>query len=554
MAIHKVLCSRYRGRTQGRVAEVGTSHNGRFVPIGTGLPTTVEGADGGTGSLNPSSLKMRNRVCEFEGDLYCVQRQDIYKWNKTTEEWELDHAAGAKYVSGFSYGDAMSAGLYVAAQGGINYMYHLWATAVPGTWRSVRKQGPLSGNGQYEAEIEHTTPFTSFNNANTGVSESLVYGGILDIVEYNSKVYGITTAAQNGSAESLNSIFTFDLMNQTMGSIALPSFNAGNNRWGQQVSFAAYKDRIFLLAPQGTTGGDTTINEIEYSIIELVGSTTITRLNLDTGTGAQRSVNTFNSSTSQGLLFSDGDYLYAAPLTNDSVNEGYKLHQIETSGQGLVDLGEITSGVLPDEMARGTQRVDQGLTSAQTTARALSYVQVDASGNDEIIIAHTNLAYGGNPYSFWKWEGPSTPMTFLGRGHGAEVALPSMKQGGGAYLWSEHKPFQVQIEDIQPSPVPGNIRLFYRLVGGSGEPASIRFLYNNQQQTANTFATLASVTSPAVSSGTAQMVLGGWEVTGVVADSGIVYQIDWRAELDGIVVGDNYVINPVAKIGALINT
>lgn len=545
MAIHKVLCSKYRTSTIGEFAQVGTSHNGKFSPIGTGLPTSVES----NGDTSAGRLNCKNRVIEFENELYCVQRSDIYKYNASINEWELDHAAGAKHNDADGWGDVYSLGLYIAPENGINYLYHVWGTAYTTSFRSVRKQSAFTGSGVYETEQTHSTPFGAYNSAAAG-NTSLEFGGFLDVVEFNSKIYSVCTFAVTATAETLASIFTYDFTTQTMGGVLFPAVSvSGADIWGNSIGFAGYNNRLFFLAAQGHSSSDVIFIEDGYVVVEIVGGVGVTRLEIATGNG-DNTVDTRASCSSKPIMFSDGDYLYAGPITSDTISAGYKLHQIETSGQALVDLGEITQTVLPDSIGRGSQRTDPNAVKAGGLInRATMYTQVDASGNDEIIMMHTHRSEPGVPASFWKWNGPSQQMSYLGRGHGAEVAMPSMRQGGGSYLWSNLKPFQAQIEKVEPSPVPGNIRLSYRLVGGSGEPVVARFLFDKQLEQAKTFASLQSVTSPAISSGVA---VSGSYVTGIVADQNILYEIDWKAEQDGIAVGDNYVINTVAFVGPLI--
>lgn len=541
MSIYKVLISRYRDKTN-RFAEVGTSHNGKFAAIGTGLPTSVEIQNAGW----EVTANAKNRVIEFESELYCVQRQDVYKFNSTNDKWEIDHAASGKYQPGGSldFGDSVTLGLYISAENGVSYLHHIWAASGTDTWRGVRKQSRFTGTGDWEQEVIYTTPFASLSADAT--YNTSTYGGVLDVLEFNGKIFALTSTAQTTSAESLHNPIIFDLKSNTMAQVTLPPVSFGE-KWASTGAFAAHQDRIFFLGYNQTQIGVGSVQINGAVICELIGTDLITKLTLSpVGSPVNRA--TYDIASSKPIFFSDGEYLYAGPYLDVDTTDGYALYKINPSGIDLVNLGE-TSGILPLSISRGPFLDPDIDRSDEFVPKVSIYTQVDASGNEEIIFAHFAQTNSGRPGSFWRWQGPNERLKYLGVGHGPEFSLPSFRQGGGAYLWSEHKKIQTQIENIEPSNTVGNATISFRIIGGSGQPAVVRFLYDNNTQFATTFASLEDVKYPVVSSG---VVASGNYVTGIIADENIVYKVDWKAQDDGIATGESYVINPVSFIGNLI--
>lgn len=225
-------------------------------------------------------------------------------------------------------------------------------------------------------------------------------------------------------------------------------------------------------------------------------------------------------------LFTDGTYLYALFYNNAS----WRCYQMDSA----YNITDITTTVLPAYLRAGS-----------LTSTSFRGWHIDAHldpENPEIWLTYTtNPTTLAATLSWYRWRGPSAQMEYAGTAGegGYDYWIGYDHAGGGQYAFSPGEP-NVQIEGDITAGSAGNLVVPVRIYPSNNLPddtlVDLKLDFKNGLTPPREYATLASV-SP---SGT----LIDSNTVRVGATSGTLYEVEWRASLDGILSGDRVTITP----------
>lgn len=516
----KILISKHRGTGAPKAF---TMLNGSTSQIGTDLPEVME-------ANNTRSLG-RNRILEFEGELYCAQTYNIFKYSASSGSWGLERGG-----SGLANSEPhLDYGLYVALVDDKPFLYHIFQSSTGADDIAIqKKESKFKGSGQWTEVASIDGPTTNFNG-----DTDAFFSGVIDVIQVGNTIY-FTCSFEDavGSADGVATTITFNMETENIGFISYPALESDSDIYAGPVCYCVHNGRLFIMVYEGFASGVNTIFQ-RISLIEIVGATGVKRDTI--AFNASDLVHPFGTSAlfeGRQVLFSDETNLYMMWHRYDSASDyGFHLqvYDAPVDSQLVTPIDDVETTVLP------TSFTQDGGSLPNARARWTTYTQVDGSGNSEIYLTHAPFGTAGNIQTIYKFNGSGTPLTTEGVGGDAAMSLPNNRQGGGQYEWSQFKPFDSQIEDIRPSDLLGNILIDFRIIGGSGQDVTAKFLYDVEGEHLTTFANIQTPTP----SGS---ISDGQTITGLVADSGILYTVNWQAQSDGVEIGDEFAISPLITL------
>lgn len=515
----RILMHKSRGVGAARVDAI---LNGNLQQVADTIPNGLESPFG--------QPLLRNSVAEFEGDVYVANGYNVYISIDGTGNWTLDFDA-----DGISRtADGYDVGLYPTTIDNMPYLYHIWNSGNT-TWVSSRKVSKFSSSGVWEPIITHTTT----QNINDD-------GGsfIRDIIQFNNIVYFMTAEDNYRLTEIDRAYFitTFNMETESMGEISHPaSLTAGAAIPQIPISFCAFNGELYYLMYYA--GGISNNEDFNGIQVNRINGTATANLLLDStfssddrniGWGAFSDGSTptnIEILSNKPVLFTDEDKLFALYYTEP--NAGFKLIRMAGAADGSLSWdGDFTTQVIPTFLQSGNAPSQAG--------RWTTYTQVNASGEKEIYLTFSSNSEEGTSVSWYQFINETSPLDFLGFGADSTYSIPNYRQGGGAYEWSIFKPLDIQIEQFTPSTSNiGSIEISYRIIKGTGQPVTASFLFDTEGEPTNTYCDLVN---PNIG------IIVNNSVDGITADTGNLYTVNWRAELQGVTVGTPFSIVPIVTL------
>lgn len=513
----RILVSKNRGDGNPKVF---TLLNGSVSQVGADLPTTME--------PNNNTSLARNRVIEFEGELYCAQNYNIYKYSEASGTWGLERG-GSGIANAENH---MDYGLYISLIDNVPTLYHIFqGSGTTGFTVSLnKKQSKFAGNGEW-SEVANlvATDRIFFGDQDT------TYPGLLDVLQVGNRIY-FAVAYENilFGQDGFNKVNVFDMETETPSSVANPAPLSTSFWFCPPISFCEHNGRLFYMMYDAVDAAPERFDAV--SLVEIIGSTSIKRDTILFNAGGVTQGTYWGAPTwfeGRHALFTDESNLYMLWHRADTVSDyGFRLQVYDApkDSQDVTPIDDVETTVLPNIFTQS----DGNLPNFR--ARWIPYTQITASGDSEIFLMHTPFGLDGSLGTIYKFNGSGSLLTTEGIGGDASFSMPSNRQGAGQYEWSEFKPFDSHIEDVRPSQIPGNMDVDFRITAGSGQAVRARLLYDIEGEHLNS---IASLQMP--SSGT---ITGGNTIINIVADSGILYTVSWQAQSDGVDVGQALTIVP----------
>lgn len=452
----------------------------------TAAETITGGTSGATGTVlyfygvesttYGNNLIATNRVILFNNNLYGIINGAVTLYNTSTSNWDVVY-----------FVDSPSTPLSGSIYGGFQILTLDSTQYLCATYMSTNCIGIKSSNGSTWTEFS-----TGTGNTYRGPRGKTVnFNNVMYVAYYNSGGLG-SVASINFLSES--------------ATVYTPDVNTEDVRFDLVV----FKNQLLLISRNNTTS--------YMSLFRLNNSQFTTVL------AFQDITTTSFISTSGGFaaLFPDNDgFLYAIWfLYNNTVNDGWVVQKIQSSGGVLTNLGSTTSTVL-GSLAYGTGN------SVSPTAAFQTFVDEYTNPGGSLII---NLAYKASAqasYNIYQWNGFSSALTDLSgtTTYDGNFTFADYKQGGGAYIFAQSK--VAIINDT--SEVSGGEILYYRTYGSG--TASIKFYYTTTGESPSTsIATLTNTSTGSIS--------GGNTITGVSIDNGATLQyVTWTSVADGVPQG-----------------
>lgn len=441
--------------------------------------------DGAGTGVNES--KQRNRVVQFQGQIYAMARDGVYQKDDPTTM-----TGGWTQVIAFTNPDTSNpgfSGLYVWDNNGSPGLVGLWkASDGSNSHRWVKFDGTTWTQGGPN----------NLNNFNV-YTDAIVFQNVLHTM-HSTTGGGNSMAAFDVSIESHTG---------TTGVIDADGI----------VSFCIFQGRLFALYNEGGTE-DKKLAEftggvwVEVSTIDAVS---------DTGPG---------TGVAQFALFTDGINLFALYANNNaSGDDGWRC-QRSTDGLVWVD---ITTTVLPASL-RSTN--DGGTFSANPQLqRFYPTYDVDASpGTVSIFLYYATNGTDATTLTMYQWNGTGSVITQVDTGGDVTHSIPSGFPNHGERIWS---PGELDVKIAGRTAVTGGEQVSFTAYGG-GSGFNFKLFYSTNGHPDLQEATLAGP----VTGGSATLNGGLNRVEGVAADGTTVYTVVWDISADGITPGERVIRAP----------
>lgn len=349
-----------------------------------------------------------------------------------------------------------------------------------------------------------TTSASFFAHDSGGSSGQPSNQEVCGLTFYNGIVYWFW------NNQSGTTILTYNVASPgiTLGT-TMPN-SATNGPWGDML---VWNNELWLVA--------TTTGAAALTLYKLVGSSFVSQATIATTTWAV--------GFQKPCLFTDGTDLFCLALPNTAAWNLYRI----TSALAVTN---ITSSVI------------SGFTGQDVDSRWRFIVdQHQNPTSPEIILMYQgDTSTGSN--SFYKWNGVSLPLTFIGSAGSVDfqIAVANPKQGGGEMMFTVGEP-HIQIEGaLAASTIPGQTTISYRIYEStlfpSGTPAQVKMFFNTDLETPTTRCRL---TNPQPG-----LMLDEYTIGNVTAGSGNLYRVDWRAVADGVNSGQGALL--VAQVSGVL--
>lgn len=450
--------------------------------------TTTETAIGNTFGTNYSGSahqesKLGNQIIQFQGDLFAVTFDGIYKKDDPTlitGNWTSQLSFTTPNTSGPS-----GAGLHVVQRNGVSNLITVWAdeTDTDGA-RWARYDGS-----------SWTQATTTQDQGSTWVQtyDSIVYRNVLHV------------AVSGGATPHF---FTYNPVTDAITQAA-GSFN--NNAY---ASFCVFQDRLFVCAASSQN-----VN----SIYEYTG-----RWVRNTSLDVSIKFDTYDQGTVS--LYTDGTNMYrlcAAPT------DGWRCYQID----GSLMQTDISATVLPSGFRAnadgGTWTSGQGTiggSSIDLKRFSAVYDTNTTPGSLTIYLYYASNGNSGTAFEVWQWNGNSSLITQTDSAAGdVEHAIPKNYANDGERIWGAG---DLDIAITAREQVSGGEEITFIAYGG-GTGRNMKLWYSVDGEPVLLEATL---TTP-VSGGSATFNAGMNRVEGIAADGTTEYTIVWDTATDGITSG-----------------
>ena len=439
-----------------------------------GTPTQIGNTFGvsfGSTSVNDCP---RNGVIQFQGDLYAMARDGIYKKDDPTTMtggWTQDVAYTSPNTAGkFS-------GLFTAEAGGVQYIVACIGDVSANNWRWIKFDGTT-----------WTQPGSSvnFGLGGTGVLDAIVYRNTLHTFFFSG--VGFTCV-------------TYDPATDSLALISTPTPNS------LVISLCVFKDRLFCLANNSST----------YQLWEFAaGSWSIAQTGDASGSAG---------GGSKWALFTDGTKMYILG-TCATGGFGWRAYEIDDA----LTRTEITAtAVIPGLRytgAAGGAYAGGGLISGE---RFVAVYDVDsAPGTLGIYLYHATSGTSGVSFSVFPWTA-GVMGSQIDSGGNVYHSVPSGYPNNGERIWTAG---ELDIKITARTALLGGEQIsFIAYGGGTGRKMKLYFALDNEPILVE--ATLAGP----VTGGSATLNTGLNQVEGVAADGTTVYTVVWDVQADSLAAG-----------------
>lgn len=289
------------------------------------------------------------------------------------------------------------------------------------------------------------------------------------------------------------------------------SFTGPDSTSVNSLSLLSYMGNIYALGHLSTSAPNS------LRLFQLVG-------------GAWQLVKTINSpgpGTAQSAtqMFTDGTYMYAICYYATS---GWRMWQIDSG----LNSTEISSSVFPSYLLTNT-----GLTNEA----CFKGVHVDSHTdptNPEIWLTYTSLSRTvGAGLSWFKWQGPAAQLHYAGDSGegGPDYNISYSTDGGGQYVFSPGEPnIQIDGSITASSTSPGNVDIPFRVYQSNNVPVNnlvdVNLYYATTPHPPRELGRLTNITPSGI-------IVNDYTVR-VAANSGTLWNVEWRAAADAVPVGD----------------
>lgn len=458
------------------------------IPFGDPLPTGI--IETGT-SLDDSIFT--NRAVQFQGDVYAVAVNGVYKKTDPTSDsgaWTQNHAFTG--VVGATENFHLH-GPYQIVLGGVSSLFVMWGEGGAATnWNASF----LNGNTDVWSDVGIQAGVT--HGATNSWGKQIVYRGVW---------YGVSDTG----------IMTFD-----PGAASFGTISAGPISRLQRVGFGIFNDRLLLLG-RSTATGFVALYEIVGGAVAHLFDTTFADLGGDAVTGGRYA------------LFPDpgGVSLYGLATSSTGGTGTIFMKFIDTAGT-ISFSTDLSNPVLPAGLRAG------GGTTVDTNRWWVHYDQETAPGIARLVIYHAPDGSSGSILTQYVFVDESTEIAQEDTGANAAWAFSNVMTGGGERIFT---PGELNIEITDRIAILGGQAVRFKCYGQAGADKQVDFRRNTQTEVPLTVATLIGV--PSVISGPAPApTRSGNVLQGVTADGATLYETTWDIGTDGVPSGSRAQLAP----------
>lgn len=482
-------------------------------PIQLGNDLNVTGETPTTGD----NFMLTNRVIQFQGEVYAVGTDGVYKFNR----------GPGNFPSGAPQGDWSNLAIDDAlpftnpSTGSAN----IWRT---GSFYSVLSSGPTIF-GVYNTDTA-TANWRGFSlNGTTGIwseTADTVLSYLADTtgrpchrsIVYRNVLY-FPKESSTGDLETL----TFDPGSLSLGTFITTGINAPA---GASMSMCIFNDRFFALARNNTT--------TNAAIYELSGGNFVHLFDIATSA-------LDISQEGKHCLFLNEDGTKMIALFNDQtgVNPGWRAVEITDTVTVIAEGADVTTATIP-------AGIRFGVATEPVTARfQVFYDQETTAGSYRVLLYYSSTGGSATTFTQYFWADNATQLASEDVGATASFALPENAgpPGGGERIFTSGE-LDIQIVDRIPDLAGETIR--FKCYGAPGiADKNVELRFNTQNEVPTTLAALTG--TPSVISGGAaapSINLGLKRLTGVEADGVSVYETIWDIGTDAVVAGQRAQLVP----------
>jgi hypothetical protein len=478
MSTPPLLVTRYRNGA----AQVGRLLGGTtFKQIGNDLPVGVES----TTALNSMS---NCRAVQFENKIYAYQKDRIYQFDDgTANDWVEVHQAVSQDTTG---GSGFHSGIHV-----------LQINDVP-TMVAFYRNTP-----NFDLQALHSTDGTTWTLFDTNTSTGTNIIGRSFVFRNNIYIFFHHTSSPG--------LLKYDPVAKTAIILTVDSL------WPAGISkdFCVFNGELYGLGPN-STGTDA-----NFSIKKLVGNQFVQVQSF----GAAFRTHADSDTNAGHCLFTDGTDMFAFMSgKNGSLQVGSTAIRLVPNGAVFTE-SDITTPVVPPSLRA---------TSSQNH-RWHSFLDNDTDPENPIITIWTQAPDGDGSFNAWQWNGYALPMTNLGPGPAAGMALPHTKDGGGEYVFTQDEP-SVEITSITPA-IDSQTVSFIVYSPNPTSALKVRFWYDAGETFAKTSATLIG---PVTGGGVLSSDTTGDFVDDVSGDGVTIHTVRWDIVADGLTKGSPTILMP----------
>jgi hypothetical protein len=452
-----------------------------------GATPTQIGNTFGTLETDISNYQGKNRVIQFQNELYAVQNLGVYKLQGDGLTWSnASMDGGLTFTSPFGGSGTMyRTGLYPIEINGESNLICVYVTntsrlvvatldAATNTWTDTGPVGPTF------------TPDSGSGRA-----------GFFTEIVYQNKFF-ISSRTNGGTAQT----WSYDPVLGTMTALAHPLPSAQIST----MNICIHNGRLFMSYITNTGSGG------RHNLAEFTGGQWV---NIGQITPANDSPSTLTNTQMRGSLMSDGSNLYYVYLFNNT-NKGFRI--VEITDVDSLPGTNIQGTVFPSALLSSG---DGGTGFASGTARLVHVPDTQTNpGSPDHYFYFANSAVGGTSMQLYQWKGNGMFMTAVGPAGGDVLhAIPTACSAGGERIFSDVSTDN-DILITKRETVSGGIKVTFRAYSPSGTTSgTARFLIDLEGETPTSFANL---TTP-VTGGSA--TLSGNQILNVVADGTTDYTV-----------------------------
>ena len=444
-------------------------------------PTQIGDAFG-VADTHATSTAAHGRLVQFQGDLFALAQDGIYKKDDPTSmagPWTQQIAFASTSLSPSYWGlhaievNGVMSLIGVRPAAGIAHKYR-WVKYDGTTW----------------TEAAADTAF--FSVANTQTAAVIVYHNTIFWVGGNG-----STVADSISYDPATDNYTN--LQAALGALFLNG--CGN------MSMCVFEDRLFLIGAYASGGKI-------FRLCEFNGSAWVSFQTFELASGA-------NWTVSKPSLFTDGTNMWLlAPY--DAGGSGWRCWEWDSA----MNRSEITATVLPPAL-RWTGAAGGAYSGTPSTARfSVIYDLNTTPGTTDIYLYNTTSGTAGTGFASYKWNGNAALMTSVDSGGNVDHSLPLTHLTMGERIFTAG---ELDIKITARVGVFGGEQIsFIAYGGGTGRKMKLHYTLEGTPSLLP-----ATLTAP-VTGGSATLNTGLNQVEGIAADGATVYTIVWAVRTEGL--------------------